>query len=231
MLLHRDVLPFNFYVSLLMCLRDNRYKKNNHERKKNPRTMSLVTQRPCGTRKRKQKQPQKVNTTRLSKYTEPDSTTTENKYTETNHEVLDEPDNQHENDQNKNSHNANTPPIEEMAELTGVLTQRVLIEETWCRLSMLTSKELIPCGHCENHFFSFSRLILHQKKRHNIRPFFCVKCDKRFVSRAHLRGHESAIHARIAPYQCEKCGVAFRWQSSAGKHRKICGRPGKDEGT
>ena len=182
-----------------------------------------IEKKLCGTQKRKQNKPQRI--TNQTKQTHINKLSSSNAVTHSNINDINSCDASTDSwsQQTNIGHVANTTAERVVIELSSILTQRIMLEGTRCRVSKSTSRELIPCGRCEDHFFNFSRLNSHLKSRHKARPFTCTKCKKGFMSKTHLQHHERAVHLREHPYQCEKCGQTFGWNSNATRHRKVCG--------
>ena len=49
--------------------------------------------------------------------------------------------------------------------------------------------------------------------------FYCLKCDRYFVSQQNLREH-NYIHTGAKPYKCQKCGEHFRQISQLSLHKR-----------
>ena len=78
-----------------------------------------------------------------------------------------------------------------------------------------------PVIDCSKEYKNKFNLKKHVKTIHfGKKPFSCLICNKKFVSKQNLREHRF-IHSGIKPYKCTYCGKKFRQASHLSLHRRI----------
>ncbi|XP_037957212.1 zinc finger protein 724 [Teleopsis dalmanni] len=82
-----------------------------------------------------------------------------------------------------------------------------------CEASHLT------CSLCEVGFTAWREYELHLRKHSSDlkKPFFCLECDARFVTRTSLFVHFPK-HSTETPHQCTHCDKAFKWKHGLRDH-------------
>ncbi|XP_055598810.1 zinc finger protein 665-like [Uranotaenia lowii] len=79
------------------------------------------------------------------------------------------------------------------------------------------------CKYCEKTFFQEKTCYLHTKTHHSEQMhnlYDCIKCDKKYSSKALLEDHFSKDHLGKPRYECEFCGQQFFMRALYYKHRK-----------
>lgn len=77
----------------------------------------------------------------------------------------------------------------------------------------------LTCSLCETGFLGWREYDAHltQHDLDQKRPFFCLECDMRFVTRAALNLHHPK-HSKEAPFVCNQCGKSFKWKHGLSTH-------------
>ena len=76
------------------------------------------------------------------------------------------------------------------------------------------------CSVCEKTFKLAKFLRSHMKTHIPVdqRPFGCVECDSRFVTKQKLKSHFGRIHSQERPEVCHICGKAFPEKAPLHQH-------------
>ena len=86
------------------------------------------------------------------------------------------------------------------------------------------------CDSSQKTFKSGKTLQIHQAKVHEVkleeRPFICLKCEKRFKLKNHLKNHAKICKGFKDYIKCNDCKKKFKSNESFKKHMKIC-KPAK----
>lgn len=85
-----------------------------------------------------------------------------------------------------------------------------------CEASHLT------CSLCEVGFLSWREYDEHLR-RHDAdvkKPFFCLECGIRFMTRAALFLHHPK-HSKETPHLCPHCGKGFKWKQGLNTHLQV----------
>ena len=61
---------------------------------------------------------------------------------------------------------------------------------------------------CEAAFFSVKELTNHMKEKHDLKPWPCPKCGKRFGDKQNLQFHEMS-HTGKKQYVCDICHLSY----------------------
>jgi uncharacterized C2H2 Zn-finger protein len=77
-----------------------------------------------------------------------------------------------------------------------------------------------PVENCNDQFRYEKQYINHLRKEHNIKPYVCKICNKRFDRNYNLKTH-MRIHTGEKPYKCKECGKSFKQKSELNVHLKI----------
>uniref|UniRef100_A0A8C5PQV1 C2H2-type domain-containing protein n=1 Tax=Leptobrachium leishanense TaxID=445787 RepID=A0A8C5PQV1_9ANUR len=77
-----------------------------------------------------------------------------------------------------------------------------------------------PCLECGKRFVSKSRLLSHQKNHTGDKPFACPECGKGFFCNSHLVRHQR-LHTGEKPFPCSECGKCFSQSSNLAIHQRI----------
>lgn len=85
-----------------------------------------------------------------------------------------------------------------------------------CEASHLT------CSLCEVGFLSWREYDSHLKHHDaNVKkPFFCLECGIRFMTRAALLLHHPK-HSKETPHLCPHCGKGFKWKQGLSSHLQV----------
>jgi len=77
------------------------------------------------------------------------------------------------------------------------------------------------CRHCSDRFRWLYQLKRHLLKSHNEGTWFtCDVCEKKFVTRRHLKCH-SFQHEGVKPYVCSECPKRFCTASDLKSHQLV----------
>ncbi|XP_037808039.1 zinc finger and BTB domain-containing protein 24 isoform X2 [Lucilia sericata] len=85
-----------------------------------------------------------------------------------------------------------------------------------CEASHLT------CSLCEVGFLSWREYDFHLR-RHDAdvkKPFFCLECGIRFMTKAALTLHHPK-HSKETPHLCPHCGKGFKWKQGLSTHLQV----------
>ena len=89
-------------------------------------------------------------------------------------------------------------------------------------------EKLFKCDFCVAMFAQPYALKAHIKRVHlKVKTHKCSTCEKSFVSKHSLRGHELS-HSGEMPYECAKCNMKIRNQSNWKRHEQKCMREEKE---
>ncbi|KAL9930694.1 promyelocytic leukemia zinc finger isoform 1-T1 [Glossina fuscipes fuscipes] len=82
-----------------------------------------------------------------------------------------------------------------------------------CEASHLT------CSLCEVGFLGWREYDAHLRRHGSDvkKPFFCLECEMRFMTRAALTLHQPK-HSKETPYQCPHCDKGFKWKQGLNTH-------------
>lgn len=74
---------------------------------------------------------------------------------------------------------------------------------------------------CTKNYTTKYNLRRHVECGHlKVRPFVCLRCNKRFSSRQNLREH-SQTHTSARSYRCSLCQAAYRTATQLALHKRI----------
>lgn len=84
-----------------------------------------------------------------------------------------------------------------------------------------SSKTLFRCKECRKAFTQQCHYTQHLKISHSgiVKNFKCVKCGKRFITKAELEIHENK-HATVKPFVCGKCNKSYCTKFDLKRHEK-----------
>ena len=87
-------------------------------------------------------------------------------------------------------------------------------------LEIITVLYCCPFETCLKEYKSKFNLKRHVQYNHlGNKPFVCVTCEKKFVSKQNLKEHQF-IHTGAKPYKCNFCGLKFRQISLLSLHKR-----------
>lgn len=89
-----------------------------------------------------------------------------------------------------------------------------------CAKSKLTPYK--SCEKCGKVLFSNSGYMKHQRLHVGAYKYRCSVCRQGFFDQTNLQAHEDSKHSKVRRYSCVRCDKSFYWKHHVKRHMESC---------